>query len=271
MSDLDAFARLIGAVEPWRAHLVLVGGWAHRLYRFHPLANAPAYQPLLTRDADLAFANRAPLEGDIRQALLESGFTEELSGEHRPPVTHYTLGTGNAGFYAEFLTPLEGPNLRRSGEPDATVRMAGITAQKLRSLGILLTQPWLITVGANQGIPLPEPTGLLVANPVAFIVQKMLIRDERTPAKRAQDVLYVHDTLELFGAALPALGTLWADEVRPALGDKKARQVIDSFHTTFSVVTDILRDAALMRQDRMLAPERMQAFCKLALDEIRIW
>ena len=62
MNDFAALARLIQAIEPWRAHLVIVGGWAHRLYRFHPMANVPTYQPLLTRDTDLAFANQAPLE-----------------------------------------------------------------------------------------------------------------------------------------------------------------------------------------------------------------
>lgn len=43
MNDFAALARLIQATEPWRVHLVLVGGWAHRLYRFHPVANAPTY------------------------------------------------------------------------------------------------------------------------------------------------------------------------------------------------------------------------------------
>jgi hypothetical protein len=107
VDDFAALARLIQAIEPWRAHLVLVGGWAHRLYRLHPMANVPSYQPLLTKDTDLAFDNRAPLEGDIKSALAEAGFNEQLYGEHRPPMTHYALGDDDAGFYAEFLTPLQ--------------------------------------------------------------------------------------------------------------------------------------------------------------------
>jgi hypothetical protein len=43
-----SFARLIEAVRPWLAHLVIVGGWAHRLH--HPLAGKPPYLPLRTRD-----------------------------------------------------------------------------------------------------------------------------------------------------------------------------------------------------------------------------
>jgi hypothetical protein len=181
VNDFAALARLIQAIEPWRAHLVFVGGLAYRLYRFHPLANAPTYSPLMTRDTDLAFANRAPLAGDIRSALAKAGFVEELSGEHRPPVTRYILGDDDAGFYAEFLTPLVGRGVKRSGEPDATVSTAGITAQKLRHLDILLINPWLIRVGPDQDVPLPRPTDLKVASRASFIVQKLLIQRDRTP------------------------------------------------------------------------------------------
>lgn len=160
MNDFATLARLIQAIELWTAHLVIVGGWAHRLYRFHPMANVPTYQPLLTRDTDLAFANRAPLAGDIKSALAQAGFTEEFSGTHQPPVTRYTLGDDDAGFYAEFLTPLTGSETRRDGTADATVTKAGITAQKLRHLDILLLDPWQITVGPEQGFLLPRPIDL---------------------------------------------------------------------------------------------------------------
>lgn len=60
MSDYDALARLVQGIDPWRGHLVFVGGWAHRLYRFHPLAGAVSYQPILTKDTDLAFSNELP-------------------------------------------------------------------------------------------------------------------------------------------------------------------------------------------------------------------
>jgi hypothetical protein len=102
MEDLANFVRLVEAIRPWFPHLVIVGGWAHRLHRFHPLATSQEYQPLRTRDVDLAFSLNAPLEGDLRDALKQAGFREELSGEDTPPVTHYYLGEEDAGFYAEF-------------------------------------------------------------------------------------------------------------------------------------------------------------------------
>jgi Nucleotidyltransferase len=232
------------------------------------MAHVPAYQPLQTRDTDLAFANQAPLEGDIKSALAHFGFTEELSGEYRPPVTRYTLGDDDAGFYAEFLTPLQGSAARRDGRPDATVTKAGITAQKLRHLDILLIDPWQISVGPNQGFPLPQPIDLQVPNPTSFIVQKLLIQEDRPPAKRAQDLLYIHDALELFGGNLPALHALWQDAMRPTLAPKTARRVIELSRETFLSVTDILRSAARIPQDRTLSPERMRAACQLGLEQI---
>jgi hypothetical protein len=36
--DAKDFARLIEALHPWLNQIVVIGGWAHRLYRLHPLA-----------------------------------------------------------------------------------------------------------------------------------------------------------------------------------------------------------------------------------------
>lgn len=78
MNDLEPFAKLALALEPWRGQLVFIGGWAHRLHRFGPRASKLEHQPVFTRDTDLAFANRALIEGDMKAALLERGFKEEL-------------------------------------------------------------------------------------------------------------------------------------------------------------------------------------------------
>ncbi len=41
VSDFGAFARLLDALTPWLDHLAIVGGWAYRLYPFHPVAGSP--------------------------------------------------------------------------------------------------------------------------------------------------------------------------------------------------------------------------------------
>ncbi|MGH9460838.1 MAG: GSU2403 family nucleotidyltransferase fold protein [Vicinamibacteria bacterium] len=108
MEDFYAFARLVTALGPWLDQLVVVGGWGHRLQRFHHLATPPGHLPLRTRDTDLAFSTNAALAGDMRSALRDAGFTEDLFGHDAPPATHYRLGKEDGAFYAEFLTPLQG-------------------------------------------------------------------------------------------------------------------------------------------------------------------
>ncbi len=268
MEDLANFARLVEAVRPWLTHLVIVGGWAHRLHRFHPLATSQEYQPLRTRDVDLAFSLNAPLEGDLRNALKQAGFEEELSGEHTPPVKHYSLGEVDAGFYAEFLTVKYGSGVKRDGKPDVTVSKAGITAQKLRHLELLLAAPWKVQVGAESKVPIERAVDLVVPNPVSFIVQKFLIHKRRDAAKKAQDILYIHDTLELFGGSLDQLRTVWEDEVRPKMPARTAKTAMMTATQLFQNVTDVIRDAARIPQDRRLQPENIRAASQYGLAEV---
>jgi hypothetical protein len=222
MDDLAPMARLLDALRPWLRHLVIAGGWAHRLHRFHPLANPPAYR----------------------------------------------LGNDDQGFYVEFLAPLRGDGLRRDGSPDATVARAGITAQKLRYVDVLLAHPWIVGLGENLGIALPVPLEARIANPVSFIVQKLLIRGRRPPVKRAQDTLYIHDTLELFGARLEVLRTVWREQVRPSLPATTARSVERLHRDRFGTVTDAIRAAAAMPQNRVLTAERVRAACAYGCEAV---
>lgn len=267
MEDLDAFARLLTALRPWLGQLVVVGGWAHRLHRFHPLAKSPTHPPLRTRDTDFAFSPDAALAGDIHKALKEAGFTEEFFGDDSPPATHYRLGDEDAGFYAEFLTPLVGSEIKKK-KRDATVSEAGITAQKLRYLDILLVRPWSVRVGPERRVPIAADVDLFVPNAASFIVQKLLIHSGRPAAKKAQDVLYIHDTLELFGGSLAELHRLWAEEVRPSIATAWARRVEVLADELFAEVTDTFREAARIPQDRPLAPENIQRACGYGLGEL---
>jgi hypothetical protein len=267
VEDLEPFARLVTALRPWLAQFIIVGGWAHRLHRFHHLATPPDHLPLATQDADLAFSASEALEGDVRNALTEAGFTEESFGEDSPPATHYRLGDEDAGFYAEFLTPLVGSEMKR-GKRDATASIAGITAQKLRYLDILLIKPWALRVGPERQLPIAADLDVFVPNPTSFMVQKLLIHPDRPPAKKAQDVLYIHDTLELFGGSMAELRRLWVSESRPTMAPKTARRARTIAAQLFAEVTDTIRAAARIPQDRRLAPENVQRACEYGLGEV---
>lgn len=84
------FAALVDALGPYLDRVVIIGGWAHRLFRNHPLAQPVPYAPLMTRDTDIAVApGIRPDEQSLRERLLSHGFHEEFLGDDRPPVTHW--------------------------------------------------------------------------------------------------------------------------------------------------------------------------------------
>src|ERR1700692_1836674 len=93
--ELEAFSKFIIALEPWLGEVVLVGGWAHRLYRLDPRARKLDYLPLTTLDGDVAVPPKLKKEeSTVRKRLLKAGFEEEFIGEDRPPATHYHYGKG---------------------------------------------------------------------------------------------------------------------------------------------------------------------------------
>jgi nucleotidyltransferase-like protein len=102
-AEIEEFTRLIDALNPWLGEVVIIGGWAHRLYRIHPVAQVIAYAPIGTLDTDVAIPARLRVAGDdLRERLLANGFEEERLGQDKPPATHYRLRDAETGFFAEF-------------------------------------------------------------------------------------------------------------------------------------------------------------------------
>lgn len=266
--DLERFARLIEALRPWLGHVVIVGGWAHRLFRNHPLAQAVPYPPLTTRDTDVALLADVPLaEPNLRERLLAHGFYEEFVADDRPPVTHYRLGDDDLGFYVEFLTPLVGSEFKRDETRDVTTKIAGVTAQKLRYLDVLLIAPWSVHLDFGSQVR-ASIARINIANPVAYITQKLLIIGTRKPNERAKDVLYIHDTLELFGGSMPEVRRVWTDRVRPQLAPRALAKVRQARARLFADVTDTVREATLMATGRALSPEAVLEVCRAAFTQV---
>jgi hypothetical protein len=268
MKHQSEFERLISALQPWLTNVVIIGGWAHRLHQAHPLAQSLGHDPVYTRDADVAFNTQARLKGQIADALNKAGFIETLSSDETPPVAQYQFGEEDQGFYAEFLTPLTGSGIRRDGSADATIQRAGIIAQKLRHLEVLLVAPWHCPVGGGEPSVLTTPVEVAVANPVSFVAQKLLIHASRLPSKRAQDILYIHDTIQLFGGSLKQLNVLWCTEVRPSLTRNQNASIRDLRQRLFATVTDTIRDAARIPVNRRMRAEEMRQVCELGLAAI---
>jgi hypothetical protein len=138
----------------------------------------------------------------------------------------------------------------------------------LKHLELLLAASWKVQVGVESKVPIERAVDLSVPNPVSFIVQKLLIHKHRDADKKAQDVLYIHDTLELFGASLDKLRTVWEGKVRPKMSPKTAKRALATASELFENVTDTIRNAARIPQDRNLQPENLRAATLYGLNEV---
>jgi hypothetical protein len=267
--DLENLGRLVDALTPWLDQVVIIGGWAHRLYRFHPLAQSLDYPPLMTLDADIALPGGLKVKGqDIHDRLTANGFRAEFLGHHKPPATHYQLSAQSGGFYAEFLTPLIGGAYARGGRRSATARIAGVVSQRLRYVDLLLGAPWTIVLSASDGFPFAEGKQVLVANPASFLAQKALVHTKRNRSERAKDILYIHDTFETFGARLADLRAEWITKIRLRLHTRSVRLVENAADTLFGEISDSVREASRMAQDRALTPETIREVCSLGFQQV---
>jgi len=267
-AELGPFTRLIEALEPWLEEVVIIGGWAHRLYRLDARAQKLGYPPLTTLDSDVAVPGKIDAkEENLRHRLLAAGFQEEFMGEDRPPATHYHLG-GPGGFYAEFLTPLVGSEHDRKGERKATREVGGVSSQLLRYIDILLLAPWNAHLDKASGYSFESAKHVRIANPVSFLTQKLLIQKERDRRDRAKDTLYIHDTIEVFAGSLAELRELFAKEIRPKLGVKKTDEVRKAAETLFGGMNDLIREAVRMAVGRKLKAQSVMETCRAGLKAI---
>ncbi|MBZ5553982.1 MAG: nucleotidyltransferase domain-containing protein [Acidobacteriia bacterium] len=268
-SENDQFARLITSIEPWLGEVVIIGGWAHRLYRLDARAQLLDYMPVFTVDADIALPSNLKVERkDIRECLVDHGFKEDRMGEDKPPVTHYHLAEDGTGFYAEFLTPSTGGEHRRDGTSNSTMTIAGVVSQKLRFIEILLNAPWTVDLDQTNGFPFEEAIRVRIANPAAFLAHKLLIEKRRTSTRHPKDILYIHDTLETFGGRLQELNAEWKNHIGPILSPKNVRLIERSAESLFHEVTDPVREAALIASGRSLSPERIREICNWGLKQV---
>lgn len=213
----DAFlAHVLWTFRSYLDTLVLVGGFAVRLYEIHPRAAPAAVRVLRTFDADLATPSGGiPLVGESLSALAEAaGFQLDFRGDHIPPVMKFVpkgalaRPVGGNQYMVEFLTPMTGAPVSRSGREVMTSDIqAGVTAQRLRYLDLLLESPWRVSLAGLPGIPEENTTiEVRLPHPGFFIVQKILISGElNRQDKRPKDMAYVYQVVSLFRRELIAL------------------------------------------------------------------
>lgn len=80
-------------------------------------------------------------------------------------------------------------------------------------------------------------------------------------------MLYIYDTIEIFGTLLDEFNAHWNACVAPALGGL-ADEVRKLSVQTFASINDSVREAARIPVGRRLSPEQIQATCSYALERI---
>jgi hypothetical protein len=133
-----ALREALTVLSDYLGELVLVGGYANALYRYHPLASPFPGEPIGTKDIDFATAKTVRTRGRrIRDLLIAGRFELRQETLGMSGVVKFGVA-GDPAADLEFLAPLTG----RSREPSVQQVQPGLTAQALRYLDLLLIEPW---------------------------------------------------------------------------------------------------------------------------------
>ena len=162
-----------------------------------------------------------------------------------------------AGSMWSFCHRLLEVNMIGGGNVRRTREVGGVSSQQLRYIEILLVEPWKIVLSKKAGYPFAQAKKMLMANPTSFLAQKILIHHERDYEERAKDLLYIHDTIEMFSEHLDDLQRIYVTDLQPRLHHNRKADLRNAAQQLFGKVTDTIREAALMAAGRRLNPEAL--------------
>ena len=212
-----AFDKLFGdavdVLRPYLDDIICIGGCANALYRYHDLASSSAPEYLGTKDSDWALPVRLAQRTTepLAKLMTKAGFVEQLLVSDSEPVVKYRPKGDAIAADIEFLCPLSGAPGVRKRENAAVEVQEGLMAQPLRYLEILTRNPWQVNLGLAPEFRRFKGVMVQVPNPTAYVVQKILIRDQRRRAEsRAKDCYYIYEVSVVFRDSLAALGREYA-------------------------------------------------------------
>lgn len=107
-----------------------------------------------------------------------------------------------------------------------------------------------------------------IANPASFVAQKILIHRERDFKDHAKDLLYMHDTIEVFSEHLEELREIFEKKVQPTLHARRTAELKGAADDLFGKVGDTIREAVLMATGRKLSPQSLAESARAGLQEI---
>lgn len=125
-----------------------------------------------------------------------------------------------------------------------------------------------INLGMTTEFRKAGPATVHIANPAAFIAQKLLISARRPAGDRAKDILYIHTPLRRSAAHWTRSelnGTTISGSNCTAM---QFAQSIKRSDQCSARVNDLVREAAIMAIGRRLVPRQMANVCEAGLTRI---
>jgi len=194
------FAKTISALEPYLDNIVCVGGCATALYRYHKYASRVPWDFLGTMDLDVAVPQILPLNNrpPIAELMNNIGLKEIFCGNKNDAVIKYAPSDRKNSADIEFLCDLSG--LPQKDQNRAAIKVQkGFSAQPLRYLAMSLENTWNLKLKVIPEFQNLKDLTIQVPNPAAYIVSKILVRDEkRKPEFFQKDCFYIYEVSTTF-------------------------------------------------------------------------
>jgi hypothetical protein len=205
------FRQLLPRLGDYREHMVVSGGIARDLYRYHPGFTDLHLSGATTKDVDFAVPDPLHHVGtsSLHAVLLKAGLRRHTVDEWqhdpvlgtvpKPVACRYFPAALASPFvtdpHIEFITPV-----RTAQQGNARPQGDDLIAFSLNYVSLLLDRPVTVEV--------PELGAIRLPHPLAYIVQKTLIRPERQGAgKQAKDQADAFQVLVSLNKAWPS----WRD------------------------------------------------------------
>jgi len=225
--------QVVRSLGPYRHDVVLVGGYANALYRYHGHACTTKVPPLLTSDVDLAVPISLPTKGMLLSASLAGAGIR--SPTERRSNKYWEKERPNE--ILELLCPAMGVkrDILAQSPPLVDVQ-PGSTAEALDYMDLLLAHPWTINLREVPPLNVSEDLPVLIPNPVGYAMQKVLARGKRMKsAKRAKDCCYIYEISVIFRDSLPVL-TAEGGKITGAVPAKWCRKYLEDAERLFGHV-----------------------------------
>lgn len=207
-TDFNAFfTDSVEALQPYLNEIVFLGGCANVLYRYHDLAGSVMWDYLGTKDIDMGVPQELPLQDRPSVVVLmeKKGFKEFICGDAADAVIKYGPAGEEKPYDLEFLCSKSGLS-KKDQQKAAFPVQEGLYAQPLRYLEMSFNNPWKLLLNQIPGFERFGDTPINIPNPTAYIVSKILIRDEyRKPASMMKDFFYIYEVSVIFRDSLSAL------------------------------------------------------------------